>query len=64
MGRVKPKAERRVMHAFLTAHGDPDDKSRRRARRTTRLARKAQTQSAPTQSDVICEEDLLEAFVE
>lgn len=67
MRSVKPKGVRKVMRSFLTAHGDlPErepksaatDKQQRKLRRTAR--RDQQAQSAA--DDVVCEEELLEAF--
>lgn len=68
---VKPKGVRKVMRAFLTAHGDSPEpgavqaktaaKELRRERRAARLARLAQQEEA-REDDVICEEELLEAF--
>lgn len=52
MRSVKPRGVRRVMRAFLAAHGDAD---------APPPAKRAAPDEAP-ESDVICEEELLEAF--
>ncbi len=68
---VKPKGVRKVMRAFLVAHGDAPEpgapeaqkteKELRRERRAARLARLAEKENAG-KDDVVCEEELLEAF--
>jgi len=65
MRSVKPRGVRKVMRAFLDAHAAIDaasEKAARRARRAARRQRLLDKGSTPPQNDVICEEELLEAF--
>jgi hypothetical protein len=64
MRNVRAKGVRRVMKAFLAAHAGKDttsDQALRQERRAARRARQAEAAQA-TQEDVVCEEELLEAF--
>jgi hypothetical protein len=69
MRSVKPKGVRKVMRAFLAAHGEGPSEAEaksenelRKARRAARRARLAAQKDATPDQDVVCEEELLEAF--
>lgn len=66
MRSVKPRGVRKVMRAFLEAHGQGGDgaASQKAARVARRAARKARLAEAETQGadQLICEEELLDAF--
>ena len=60
---VKPRGVRRVMRAFLNAHENkPRTKEVRRAQRRALQEDRTADQKAAIAEDVICEEELLEAF--
>lgn len=60
---VKPRGVRRVMRAFLNAHENkPRTKEVRRAQRRALQEDRTADQKAASAEDVICEEELLEAF--
>lgn len=67
MRSVHPRGVRKVMKTFLAAHDSADDQTPRQIRRARRLARLASAEAEQRQKDdaaheVICEEQLLEAF--
>lgn len=65
MRSVKPRGVLKVMRAFLEAHAPNDataDKAARRARRAARRKRMLEQGSTAPKNDVICEEELLDAF--
>ncbi|MFC6637254.1 hypothetical protein [Sulfitobacter sediminilitoris] len=60
---MKPRGVRRVMRAFLNAHENkPRTKEVRRAQRRALQEDRTADQKAASAEDVICEEELLEAF--
>jgi hypothetical protein len=67
MRTVKPTAVRKVMRTFLEAHGDTAEKSEKRIRKERRAARRARLarlngQDSARMDNVVCEEELLDAF--
>lgn len=64
MRSVKPYGVRQVMKAFLTAHSGEAKKTPKEIRQLRRAARRQQAESETpaTQDDLICEEELLDAF--
>lgn len=60
---VHPRGVRRVMQTFLAAHDQsPKSRAEVRAERRAARAKAAQTDDEARKSDVVCEEELLEAF--
>lgn len=67
MRAVHPRGVRKVMNAFLAAHDSAADLTPKQIRRARRLARLEKAEATQRQKDdaahdVICEEELLEAF--
>ncbi|KIN63832.1 GSCFA family protein [Sulfitobacter noctilucicola] len=64
MRSVKPAGVRKVMRTFLEAHGGIDEKTEKQMRIERRAARRARlaAQDSARSDDVICEEELLDAF--
>ena len=65
MRSVKPRGVRQVMRSFLSAHGEDIEKTPRELRKERRAARrqqKAVTEQSKTEAELICEEELLDAF--
>ena len=63
MRSVKPRGVRRVMRAFLNAHEDEAEAKKARRAQKRAAARQDQGDARPGgPDDVICEEELLEAF--
>ena len=64
MRSVKPRGVRQVMKAFLAAHGGDTKKTTKEIRQERRAARRQQEAAGDgePQDDLVCEEELLDAF--